>query len=166
MAVLQPPAGNQLVTVRQRRYVVSEVRPSQLEPDSLRPLAPPQHHVTLQCVEDDAMGEELEVIWEIEPGTRVHEALQLPAPTGSTSRGRWMPFSTPCAGYSSVMNREVVQHIELLEREVEQIPLMTPVSAGGVRGGLLGLQGLGAEIWQNVDPVEYVRCLRDEWDAP
>jgi AbrB family looped-hinge helix DNA binding protein len=27
------------------------------------------------------------------------------------------------------------------------------------------LRGLGAEVWQGVDPVEYVRRLRREWDA-
>lgn len=26
------------------------------------------------------------------------------------------------------------------------------------------LRGLGSMIWQDVDPVEYVRRLRDEWD--
>lgn len=26
------------------------------------------------------------------------------------------------------------------------------------------LRGLGSEIWAGVDPVEYVRQLRDEWD--
>jgi AbrB family looped-hinge helix DNA binding protein len=26
------------------------------------------------------------------------------------------------------------------------------------------LRGLGSEIWQGVDPVEYVRQLRHEWD--
>jgi AbrB family looped-hinge helix DNA binding protein len=26
------------------------------------------------------------------------------------------------------------------------------------------LRGLGADIWEGVDPVEYVRALRREWD--
>lgn len=26
------------------------------------------------------------------------------------------------------------------------------------------LRGLGAEVWRGVDPVEYVRELRSEWD--
>ena len=33
-----------------------------------------QHLVSLVSVEDDATGEELEVVWEIEPGTRGHRA--------------------------------------------------------------------------------------------
>src|SRR5438094_325768 len=41
-----------------------------------------QHLVTLSSVEDDALGEELQVIWEIEPGARVIEKNALPAPLG------------------------------------------------------------------------------------
>jgi len=26
------------------------------------------------------------------------------------------------------------------------------------------LRGLGSEIWRDVDPVEYVRRIREEWD--
>ena len=42
------------------------------QPGDLR--AAPQHLVSLGSVEDDATGEELEVIWEIEPGARVDRA--------------------------------------------------------------------------------------------
>jgi hypothetical protein len=28
---------------------------------------------------------------------------------------------------------------------------------------LLELEGLGADIWQGIDPAEYVNRLRDEW---
>jgi hypothetical protein len=38
-----------------------------------------QHLVSLVSVEDDATGEELEVVWEIEPGAQVREQAQLPA---------------------------------------------------------------------------------------
>lgn len=30
---------------------------------------------------------------------------------------------------------------------------------------LADLQGLGAEIWQGVDPLAYINELRNEWDA-
>ncbi len=39
-----------------------------------------QHLVTLTSVEDDALGEELQVIWELEPGARVIEKV---APAGA-----------------------------------------------------------------------------------
>lgn len=40
------------------------------------------------------------------------------------------------------------------------------ISANYAQGGrsLLELHGLGREIWQGVDAVDYVRKLRDEWD--
>src|SRR5258708_7034058 len=41
-----------------------------------------QHLVTLTSVEDDALGEELQVIWEIEPGARLTENNALPKPAG------------------------------------------------------------------------------------
>ncbi len=34
----------------------------------------------------------------------------------------------------------------------------------GSRRASQRLRGLGSEIWQGVDPVEYVRTLRHEWD--
>src|SRR5262245_47981863 len=76
------PEQGQLVDVRQRRYVVTEVEGSTLPTSPLKPAQAVQHLVTLTSVEDDALGEELQVVWELEPGTRVHEKLALPEPTG------------------------------------------------------------------------------------
>src|SRR3712207_5211627 len=76
------PEQGQLVDVRQRRWVVNDVAKSNLPVSPLRPLRTPQHLVTLSSVEDDALGEELQVVWELELGTRVHEKVALPEPTG------------------------------------------------------------------------------------
>jgi hypothetical protein len=38
--------------------------------------------LTLSSVEDDGLGEELQVIWEIESGAKVIERVALPEPTG------------------------------------------------------------------------------------
>lgn len=38
--------------------------------------------LTLSSVEDDGLGEELQVIWEIEPGAKIIEKGSLPEPTG------------------------------------------------------------------------------------
>src|ERR1700694_4598475 len=46
------------------------------------PVATPQTLLTLSSVEDDGLGEELQVIWEIEPGARLVEKVALPEPTG------------------------------------------------------------------------------------
>ena len=39
-----------------------------------------EHLVSLSSIEDDALGEELQVVWEIEIGVRVQEKLSLPSP--------------------------------------------------------------------------------------
>ncbi len=78
-AQMSPPEQGQLVNVRARRWVVNEVRRSTLP---LPPLSPAglglQHLVLLSSVEDDGLGEELWVIWEIEPGAQVVEKVALP----------------------------------------------------------------------------------------
>jgi hypothetical protein len=73
------PEQGQLVTVRQRRYVATDVTEATLPDRALTPVATgPEHLVTLSCLEDDALGEELRVIWELEPGARVLEKVDLP----------------------------------------------------------------------------------------
>jgi hypothetical protein len=52
--------------------------------------------------------------------------------------------------------REQVQLLDLLQTEVEN------GDANGQRHSILEVHGLGQEIWQDVDPNEYVRRLRDE----
>lgn len=65
------PEQGQIVTVRQRRYSVVVVLPSTLPPAPLGGQAAPQHLVTLNSIEDDALGESLQVVWELEPGARI-----------------------------------------------------------------------------------------------
>src|SRR6516164_4574364 len=78
-----PPEQGQLVTVRQRQWVVSEVAKSALPESPLQALnGHGQHLVTLSSVEDDGLGEDLQVIWELEPGAQVIEKVALPEPTG------------------------------------------------------------------------------------
>ena len=77
------PEQGQLVSVRQRHYVVTEIARGVL-PN--RPLSTDgtaeQHLVSLSSVEDDGLGEELQVIWEIEPGARAIDKVALPEPSG------------------------------------------------------------------------------------
>jgi hypothetical protein len=51
-----------------------------------------QHLVTLSSVEDDALGEELQVIWELEPGACVYENKELPNPSGFDEPARLDAF--------------------------------------------------------------------------
>src|SRR5437868_603872 len=77
------PEQGQLVNVRQRQWIVSEVAKSMLTDRPLQPFdGHGQHLVTLSSVEDDALGEELQVIWELEPGANAIERSPLPDATG------------------------------------------------------------------------------------
>ena len=71
------PEPGQLVEVRRRQWVVAEVMSSKLASTST-----PQNAVTLSSIDEDGMGEELEVIWEIEPGAQIIERAGLPTITG------------------------------------------------------------------------------------
>jgi hypothetical protein len=78
-----PPEQGQPVSVRSRQWVVNDVRPSTHPPLALKPtFHGPQHLLTLSSVEDDGLGEELQVIWEIEPAARVIKKVALSEPTG------------------------------------------------------------------------------------
>ncbi len=82
MALNAPPEQGQLVQLRSRPWVVNQIKPSTLPGNALQqPLASPQHLLTLSSVEDDGLGEELQVLWEIEPGAKIIERVALPAPT-------------------------------------------------------------------------------------
>lgn len=78
-ALRSVPEQGQLAVVRQRRYVVTDVRAGAASPQIVEQR---QHLVSLTSIEDDALGEELQVIWEIEPGARAFEKMELPEPSG------------------------------------------------------------------------------------
>jgi hypothetical protein len=63
------------VHVRDRPFVVVDAKASVL-PDGV--VNGTQHFVQLSSVEDDALGEELEIIWELEPGAVCMERSSLP----------------------------------------------------------------------------------------
>lgn len=81
------PEPGQLVEVRRRQWVVSEATTG-----SALPGTRPQHLVTLSSLDEDALGEELQVIWELEPGAQVLEKAGLPEITGWDSDDRLEAF--------------------------------------------------------------------------
>jgi superfamily II DNA or RNA helicase len=92
-AIAAIPEPGQLVEVRGRRFAVTDVRASTLPYDALRSQPhKPQHLVSLSSVEDDALGEELQVIWELEPGAIVYEKMELPYPSGFDTPERLAAF--------------------------------------------------------------------------
>ncbi|NUB23342.1 DISARM system SNF2-like helicase DrmD [Azospirillum brasilense] len=71
------PEPGQLVEVRRRQWIVSEV-----DGGSVAPGLPKRHLVRLASIDEDALGEEIEVLWELEPGAHVIERAGLPRMTG------------------------------------------------------------------------------------
>src|SRR4051812_45774387 len=77
------PEQSQLVAVRQRHFVETDIAQSTLPDKPLHTTGNGhQHLISLSSVEDDALGEELQVVWEIEPGARLIDKVALPEPTG------------------------------------------------------------------------------------
>ncbi|WP_386069794.1 DISARM system SNF2-like helicase DrmD [Tahibacter sp. UC22_41] len=67
------PEPGQLVEVRRRQWIVSEVDASAVSPE-----LPKRNLVKLASIDEDALGEEIEVLWELEPGAHVIERAGLP----------------------------------------------------------------------------------------
>ena len=73
-----PPEPGQLVEVRRRQWVVADIQKSEVVAFP----AAGQHYVKLSSIDEDGLGEELEVVWEIEPGAHVIERKGLPSISG------------------------------------------------------------------------------------
>jgi superfamily II DNA or RNA helicase len=71
------PEPGQLVEARRRQWIVSDV-----DGASASPGARESNLVRLVSIDEDALGEELEVVWELEPGAHVIERAGLPRMTG------------------------------------------------------------------------------------
>lgn len=87
------PEIGQLVEVRKRQWVVSDIAKSSLPPNPHDPSPPPpQHLVTLTSLDEDALSDKLQVIWEIEPGARIHDSASLPTVEGFDDPERLQAF--------------------------------------------------------------------------
>ncbi len=91
---LSLPTTGQVVRVRQRQYIVSSIDESSLPDEVLRTHTSwdNQHLVTLASIEDDGLGETLQVIWQLEPGTHIIERSTLPEAIGFDSPERLDAF--------------------------------------------------------------------------
>ncbi len=67
------PEIGQLVQAWDRAFVVTEIQPQELQGDTTQPTQSPMHLVKLSSVENDALGEEAELPWELEPGAIVQQ---------------------------------------------------------------------------------------------
>jgi len=76
-----PPEIGQVVSVRQKKFVVTNIQESMLDSQFINDVTLQDTHlVRLSSIEDDDMGSELLVIWEVEPGVSVEEKVKLPSP--------------------------------------------------------------------------------------
>jgi superfamily II DNA or RNA helicase len=86
--ILAPPEPGQLVEVRRRQWVVADVLASTTDGE----LSSRQHCLTLTSIDDDSLGEQIDVIWEIEPGAHIIEKAGLPSITGQDETERLEAF--------------------------------------------------------------------------
>jgi superfamily II DNA or RNA helicase len=80
------PEAGQLVEVRRRQWIVGEVEGGALASET------PHHLVTLTAVDEDSLGEQITVVWQLEPGARIVEKAGLPALTGCDESDRLEAF--------------------------------------------------------------------------
>ncbi len=150
VAAAKIPEIGQLVIVRNRQFVVSTILAGEAVPQEFDQPKPPQHLITLESVEDDALGEELQVIWELEPGARAIEQNNLPSPIGFDEPERFDAFMNAVRwGVISADDTTVLQSpfrsgIELKEYQLD--PLVRSLSMPRVNLLIADDVGLGKTI--------------------
>jgi superfamily II DNA or RNA helicase len=82
------PEAGQLVEVRRRQWVVTDVSSGALPASNNGD----QHLVGLSSLDEDSMGEEIQVVWQMEAGAQVLEKAGLPSITGWDSNDRLEAF--------------------------------------------------------------------------
>jgi hypothetical protein len=126
-----PPERGQLVSVRSRHWIANDVRPSTLPPPALKPtFGGPQHLLTLASVEDDGLGEELQVTWEIEPGARVIEKVALPEPTGFDPPGKLDTFLGAVRWGAAALARRTVRAYRRLREFADALDMQGKEARG------------------------------------
>ena len=86
--ILSTPEPGQLVEVRRRQWVVADLQTSPASNGHFSA----QNLVTLSSIDEDSLGEQIEVIWEIEPGAHIIERAGLPSITGQDDTERLEAF--------------------------------------------------------------------------
>ncbi len=71
------PEAGQLVEVRRRQWIVADVDVAKAATG-----LGAQHWISLVSIDEDGLGETIEVVWELEPGAHIIEKAGLPAITG------------------------------------------------------------------------------------
>src|SRR5262245_963852 len=86
--VAAAPELGQLVEVRRRQWIVADIDTSGLRLD----IAVPERLVTRWSIDEDSLGEQIEVVWEMEAGGYIIERAGLPTITGQDDTKRLEAF--------------------------------------------------------------------------
>jgi SNF2 family DNA or RNA helicase len=156
-----PPEQGQLVSIRFRQWIVTEVAKSTLPASPLRPSDnSAQHLVSLSSVEDDALGEELQVIWELEPGAQVIEKVALPEPVGFDPPDRLDAFLDAVRwGAASTADVRSIQSpfrsgIDIEDYQLD--PVVRAIQMPRVNLGIFDDVGLGKTIEAGMTALELI----------
>jgi SNF2 family DNA or RNA helicase len=79
---VSPPEKGQMVRVRGGIYLVTDIQGQSKQLETSGKIVTASHMVRLSSLMNDALGEELSVLWELEPGARVFEDVALPEGKG------------------------------------------------------------------------------------
>lgn len=85
---LSVPEPGQLVEIRRRQWIVNDIQTSVFKSGTNGN----QHLVSMSSIDEDSLGEELQTIWQLEPGAQVLEKAGLPRITGWDSNERQEAF--------------------------------------------------------------------------
>ncbi len=119
------PEQGQMVRLRQRFWLVQDVTGDQFAADQ-----PVTHHVLLECLDDDNLGEALEVIWECEIAPQLFESPELPKLAGWDSASRFDAFLTAVRWSStSLLERDAIQSPFRAAIDIEEYQLEPVVRA-------------------------------------
>lgn len=98
------PEQGQLVRVRQRFWIVQDVVADQRVPNR-----PVMHRILLECLDDDALGLTLDVIWEREISPQLYQNTGLPEPVAWDQGRRFDAFLTAVQwSNSSLLETDII----------------------------------------------------------
>jgi hypothetical protein len=87
-ALANAPEQGQLLSVRSRNWIVNEVVPSTLPTSGLQEIFAPHTVISSASVDDDGLGEQIQVSSELKPGANVVEKIVVKNLAGSETVAR------------------------------------------------------------------------------
>jgi len=145
--LVEVPELGQLVEVRRRQWVVMDVQQSS---PAVGKVASKQNLVTLASLDEDAIGESLVAVWELEPGARVLDVAELPKVEGFDTCDRLEAFLDAVRwGATTTADRTLLQSpfrsgIEIQDYQLD--PLVRAIDMARVNLLIADDVGLGKTI--------------------